>query len=144
MKYTELDLQIEDIMWFGVDKNGNIFEATSGGRANVPEFIVNSRENNEELINYFLNQANGMINYKSMKELNPKYQMYKDCLILSSNGITCYDMAKEDENNYSKITIPEKLLNINSVPETIQNILKHNTVDIDINCEEQLIVKNAY
>lgn len=55
MKYTELDLQIEDIMWFGIDKNGLIFEATTGGCANFSAFAINSKEDNEQLIDYLLN-----------------------------------------------------------------------------------------
>ncbi|MCF0241489.1 MAG: hypothetical protein HUK25_02575 [Treponema sp.] len=144
MKYSELDLQIEDVMWFGIDKNGYVFEATSGGRANVPDFIANSKEHNEELINFFLGQDKGTFSYQSLKELNPKYQMYKDCLVLSSNGITCYDMSQENNNDYSKITIPEGLLNLDSLPENIQNILKNHAIDIDITTADSLRVKHAY
>lgn len=28
MEYTEIDLQIEDIMWFSVDKNGYVLECS--------------------------------------------------------------------------------------------------------------------
>ena len=35
MRYEIIDLQIEDIMWFGIDNNGYIFECTSGGIGKV-------------------------------------------------------------------------------------------------------------
>mgnify|MGYP004451116241 FL=1 len=70
--------------------------------------------------------------------------MYKDCLVLSSNGITCYDMSQENNNDYSKITIPEGLLNLDSLPENIQNILKNHAIDIDITTADSLRVKHAY
>lgn len=46
-------------MWFGIDKNGVIFEATSGGCANIPAFVINSKEDNERLNEYFLNLLEG-------------------------------------------------------------------------------------
>lgn len=45
MRYTEIDLQCEEIMWFGIDNNGCIFMCATGGCGNVPEFICKSKEN---------------------------------------------------------------------------------------------------
>ena len=50
MKYTEIELQYEDIMWFGVDRNGVVFECTSGGVGCVPLFlIILGNENNSRI-----------------------------------------------------------------------------------------------
>ena len=54
MRYTEIDLQIEDIMWFGIDLNGYIFSCTTAGAANVPEFVCKSKEQTEFLADYFI------------------------------------------------------------------------------------------
>ena len=55
MRFSEIDLQIEDLMWFGVDTQGCIVEFTTGGSANVPEFVCRSREDAETLENCFTN-----------------------------------------------------------------------------------------
>jgi len=44
MRYSITDLQCEDIMWFGIDQDGCIFECTSGGMGNVPEFVCQQRK----------------------------------------------------------------------------------------------------
>ena len=49
MRISIIDLQCEDIMWFGVDKNNYIFECTSAGCGNVPEFVCCSKENTNKL-----------------------------------------------------------------------------------------------
>ena len=40
MRITELDLEIEDLEWYGVDNNNEIAQFTTGGSKNVPEFIL--------------------------------------------------------------------------------------------------------
>lgn len=42
MRYTDIDLQSTDIMWFDVDKNENIAAFFSGGGFCVPEFVCKS------------------------------------------------------------------------------------------------------
>ena len=39
MRITELETRYTDIMWFAVDKLGNILECTSGIYGNIPEFV---------------------------------------------------------------------------------------------------------
>ncbi|MBD5101435.1 MAG: hypothetical protein HDT27_01825, partial [Subdoligranulum sp.] len=53
VRYTDIDLQIWDILWFAVDKNGYIGAFTSGGSNVVPEFVCCSKEETEILENYF-------------------------------------------------------------------------------------------
>lgn len=40
MRITEIDLEIEDIEWYGIDEDGRIAQFTSGGSKVVPEFIM--------------------------------------------------------------------------------------------------------
>ena len=54
MRITEIDLQCEDIMWFGIDINGVVFECTSGGIGCVPSFVCESKETTEMLEDFFL------------------------------------------------------------------------------------------
>ena len=56
MRITAIELQCEDIMWFGIDNNNHIFECTSSGCGNVPEFVCISKENTESLLNFFMNE----------------------------------------------------------------------------------------
>lgn len=57
MRFSEIDLQCEDIMWFAVDENNAVVAFTSGGCGNIPEFVCCSREETEALENFFMNEA---------------------------------------------------------------------------------------
>lgn len=132
MKYTDLDLQIEDIMWFGIDRNGVIFEATSGGCANIPSFVINSKEDNEQLNEFFFSLPEGKADSVFLEKLNPDYPAYEDCLSLTKNGITCFDVDDDDTDSYKKIaetSVPKK---IDELPENIKQILSMRKIDIDI------------
>ena len=61
MRYTIIDLQCEDILWFGLDINGNVLAFTSGGSGNVPEFVCRSKEETELLIDFFNKYMNRII-----------------------------------------------------------------------------------
>ena len=61
MKYSVIDLQVEDIMWFGIDTNGLIFACTTAGCANVPDFVCKSREINELICGFFMDELKKII-----------------------------------------------------------------------------------
>ena len=44
MRYSEIDLQCEDIAWFGIDSQKHIIAFASGGIGNVPELVSRSKE----------------------------------------------------------------------------------------------------
>lgn len=144
MKYTEIDLQIEDIMWFGIDRNGIVFEATSGGCANVPAFVIESKEETEALKDYFLNLPEGKSDSVFLEELDPNYPAYSDCLSLTKNGIICFDMSDEDENAYKKIAISKNPMKIETLPANIQQILISHKIDIDVLASKILTVEHGY
>ena len=132
MKYTEIDLQIEDIMWFGIDKNGIIFEATTGGCANVPAFVINSREDNEQLNNYFMSLGEGHAESKLLEELNPDYPAFEDCISLTKNGITCFDVDAEETNLYKKIATTSLPKKIDDLPDNIKQIIATRKIDFNV------------
>ena len=144
MKYTEMELQCNDIMWFGIDRNGIVFEATSGGCANVPAFVIESKEETETLRDYFLNLPEGNSESIFLEKLDPDYPAYSDCLSLTKNGITCFDVSDEDENAYKKIAISKTPLKIESLPVNIQNILVTHKIDIDVLDSMFLSVEHGY
>lgn len=131
MNYTEIDLQIEDIMWFGIDKNGYIFEATSGGCANVPDFVIRSKEDSEKLNDYFMSLPQGKYEYNLLEELNPKYPAYKECIALAKNGITCFDMDDEYTEAYKKIAGTSEPRKMDEMPKEIQQLLSSRQIEFD-------------
>ena len=144
MKYTEIDLQIEDIMWFGVDKNGIVFAATSGGYANVPSSVIESKENTEQLREYFLNLPERNSDSIFLEKLNPDYPAYSECLSLTKNGITCFDVSDDDENSYKKIAFSSNPMKIEMLPDNIRQILVTHTVNIDVLSSITLNVEHGY
>jgi hypothetical protein len=131
MRYTEIELQCEDLLWFAVDLNGNIIALTSGGAGCVPEFVACSKENNELLINYF-----DKLKSNSKNSDND----------LANKGLYYFDVSYKDNygNSYIRIAIPDNPINIVSLPSNIQKLLSNNKLDIDVSTSEAIKVKHAY
>ena len=144
MEYTEIDLQIEDIMWFGVDKNGYVFECTSGGLGNVPDFVCKSKKNTEILLTFFTEEAQEFTTGKIASEVPSDCQLYEDCKNLVRKGLTCFDILDATDGSYTKIGSPVELLSVLRLPPKIQDILRLHIVDIDLATTETLKVKHAY
>ena len=145
MKYTEIDLQCEDIMWFGVDKNGVIFECTSGGIGCVPPFVCASKENTEMLEHYFLHELKE--NTQGILLIPDKdCQLSKDCLSLSQKGLFCFDVAIDDNRpyDYKKAAIPHKPLMVSDLPDKIRSVLCNHIVNVNVESEEYIHVPHAY
>ena len=146
MRYSEIDLQCEDIMWFGVDKIGAIFECTTGGIGNVPEFVCMSKETNETLCDYFVKTLSKSTSATLLCEYDEDNELLKDCIGLSEKGIVCYDISEDDEKegDYVKISVPEKNISIESLPNHIKNLLEDHIVDVDVLTNNLLHVNHAY
>ena len=97
MRITAIELQYEDIMWFGIDNNNHIFECTSAGCGNVPEFVCISKENTESLLNFFMNELAEFTEEKVAVEYDDTNSLLKDCIHLSRKGLYCYDVYEDDE-----------------------------------------------
>lgn len=134
MRITEIDLQCEDIIWFGIDKNNYVFECTSAGCGNVPESVCKSKENTKLLETFFLNNL-------SEEETTNLSELSK---ALAQKGIFCYDIYSENERLYSKISTPEFPLEFNKLPENIKKIIEENKFDIDVVHDEIIDIKHAY
>ena len=144
MRITEIDLQCEDIMWFGIDNHNHIFECTSAGCGNVPEFVCMSKENTDKLLNFFMNELNEFTEEKLLVKYIDTNSLLEDCIHLSRKGIYCYDIYEDDEQRYIKIAEPLKPLEFNSLPEDIKSIFKNNRVNTDVMIEEFISVEHAY
>ena len=145
MKYSEIDLQCEDIMWFGVDKDGHIFECTSGGIGCVPSFVCNSRENTESLIDFFLETLDFSTNGALLIDDNDS-PLVQDCRTLVKKGIYCFDVAIDDgrPNEYKKIAIPNDPLLLSDLPEDIKNLMAEHVVPVDVKSSMYIRVPHAY
>ncbi|MBQ7567852.1 hypothetical protein IJT17_03515 [bacterium] len=146
MRYDEIDLQVEDIMWFGVDTKGCIVEFTTGGSANVPEYVCRSREETEALEKYFTNMeqhtnANMLIDRNGSPLAN-------DAFALASCGLFCYDVAYDKDHHptsyYNKIAFPDKQLKITNLPDNIKRLICDHLISADAASDQLIQVDNAY
>ncbi len=145
MRYEIIDLQIEDIMWFGIDNNGYIFECTTGGIGNVPEFVCKSREETELLNQFYLNKLASTTKAKLLCQESDN-QLIKDAKLLASKGIYCFDVTTEKTHNenYKKIAEPVEPININDLPSDIAEIMLSHKVNINLAESNYIDVKHAY
>ena len=145
MKYSEIDLQCEDIMWFGVDNNGYIFECTSGGLGCVPSFVCESRENTESLIDYFLETLENRTTGSLLIEDNDS-PLAQDCRSLVRKGVFCFDIAIDDgrPDEYKKIAEPNEPILLSDLPENIRNLMTEHLVPVDVASSMYIRVPHAY
>lgn len=144
MRISEIDLQCEDIMWFAIDSNGNVFECTSAGCGNVPEYVCKSREETENLLDYFMEKAPS-ITTVTLQLPNEKNDLVDDVKVLSSKGLYCFDVTDYDKDDqYTCIAIPSVPLKVTSLPENIQLLLSDHIYAGDVSKEHTIKVSHAY
>ncbi len=144
MRISEIKLQCEDIMWFATDNQGNIFECTSAGCGNVPEYVCRSQEETDALLEYFSEEAPVVTTSKLMipKEDN---DLVKDILDLSSKGIYCFDVTDiDDDEKYNLIAAPENAIHLSDLPAEIQDLLKDHYYSGNVAIETTISVEHAY
>lgn len=123
MRYSNIDLQCTDIMWFGIDIEGHIAAFTSGGEAFVPEFVCRSKSETELLENFFLNQLEASTQYILAVEEKDNY-LIRDSKILSSKGLFCFDVSSAKDIDYELISHPQTPLSMDDLPTEIIIILQ--------------------
>ncbi len=144
MRISEIDLQCEDIMWFAIDRNGNVFECTSAGCGNVPEYVCRSREETETLLHYFMESAPTITTSKLLIPAEDN-DLVDDAKKLASRGIYCFDITDYDnDDKYHCIAIPEKVLNFSMLPADIQKLLSDHIYNGDVSEERTITVDHAY
>lgn len=144
MRISEIDLQCEDIMWFATDDNGNVFECTSAGCGNVPEYVCRSREETEILLDYFTTKA-PVITTAKLLIPNDGSDLVADVTDLAEKGLHCFDITDyDDEEHYGCVAVPERSLNVTELPTNIQQILSDHRYLGDISSTRSITVSHAY
>lgn len=130
MRYSEIDLQCEDITWFGVDANNHIIAFASGGIGNIPEFVCRSKEEAEELYNYF---------YDTLAKTTAGHALVAGCnslisefVELSSKGLYCFDV--ETQNSEGEIYMPDN----------VKAIMQDHVIDADLARSNRIHVPHTY
>jgi hypothetical protein len=153
VRITELDCQIEDILWFALDKNGLVAAFFAGGCGNIPEEVCRKKENLEILENYFTDIAPVMaaanFTAEQGEKMNASCSLYKECSILSSKGIVCYDVydniTKTHTSDYHKVSYPSQGLRAEHLPQSIKSIMWRVILhDVDFETDHFMKVVSAY
>ncbi len=144
MRISEIDLQCEDIMWFAIDIQGNVFECTSAGCGNVPEYVCKSREETDAILEYFTQKAPVVTNSKLLIP-SEKNDLVNDISILSSKGIYCFDITDYDKDEvYQMVAFPENPIHFSDLPDDIQVLLKDHIYSGNVSVEKEISVEHAY
>lgn len=131
-------------MWFAVDSKGNIFECTSAGCGNVPEYVCKSREETDTLLEYFTEKAPVLTKAKLLIPAEDN-DLTADITDLSSKGLYCFDLTDYDHDDlYSMVSLPEKPINVSDLPVNIQELLSDHIFTGDISKETTITVEHAY
>ena len=144
MRYSEIDLQCEDITWFGIDTNKHVIAFASGGIGNIPEFVCRSKEETETLYDYFYDILSiTTAGHTLGTDSNPLVSEFVD---LSSKGLYCFDVEMENPEgeSYSKITYPDVPIALDDLPDNIKKILQNHIIDADLTRNNQVKVPHAY
>ncbi len=126
MEISDIDLQITDLEWYGVDVEGRVARFTSGGSLAVPLSIRHSYEQLLEIAEFFEN-----IPFDNTKEINcferfeseENNAFKEECKIVAKKGLYCYDITADIINKYECITRPVEPLLIKELPQRINEIL---------------------
>ena len=146
MRFTEIDLQTDDITWFGVDINGFIFACTSAGIANVPEFVCASKERTDLIEKYFTEKTEKT----TSAVLETPYidnTLMEDAVELAEKGVFSFDAVtdnNEHKREYVKIVSPKKPLQYTALPDDIKKLMHDNGVSVDVTKEKFIHVKHSY
>lgn len=145
MRYSEIDLQCEDIMWFGIDVNGHVLAFTSGGCGCVPEFVCKSKEETSLLEKFFLKKL-ALSSGSHLEIPNDSTPLIDDAQLLSQKGLFVYDVSFEDGHTeeYSIISSPTLPITIVDLPEEIIKILQDHVIGEVYAGAKYIQVEHAY
>lgn len=129
MRYSMIDLQCEDIMWFGVDEHGHILAFTSGGSGPVPEFVCRSKEETAQLEAFFLEKLDHTSTF-IMEIPDDDSPLANDAQVLAGKGVYVYDVSYDENpiDDYELISSPTDPVLISDLPADIVAILRDHVI----------------
>ncbi len=126
-----------DVEWYGVDRQGNIAVFCSGGVGNLPEFVCESEERADKLVEYFdkIPKSTNSILMFPKTEIGRAEQTAKN---FSDRGLYYFDSDDGAELEtaalhpyYTKHSYPENPLKYDRLPEHVKEILKYNFLETE-------------
>lgn len=143
MRYSEIDLQCTDVIWFGVDCANNILVFTSAGCGCVPEYVCRSKEETEILEDYFSDLPQSKA---AQVEAGINEDVKCEAISWAQRGIYYYDVAFDDgyADTYVKASHPEVPIKLHDLPNNIKGILFDHHVDVDASATSRIKIKHAY
>lgn len=140
-----------DMEWFGVDRHGHIAVFCSGGVRNLPEFVCESEERADELMESFekIGKITSSILMFPQTKIGRAEQVARE---FSDKGLYYFDADDGTRlgictfhEYYTKHSYPQKPLKYELLPNHIREILKHNIMEIeDFSLVDTIYVKHAY
>ena len=138
MIYTKEELTYLDIMWYGIDRNGMLFVACSGGVGYIPEYIINDRSNNECTCNYLLYSLPIIGTRKFLRHLKRNCDMRKEYDKLAKCGVWCFGILDTSSSVYEMIAKPSCSLVYSDILHLWGNSKSIPMFDIDITTCKQI------
>lgn len=137
MKISDEFLEVYDLDWFAVDQNGFLGHFATGVFGGVPESILESKEELQEIEDYFRNQApktkgytfhpkwsaNAGVDPKDSRAVNLYLNDFK---LMASCGLYSYDAyeAGPRPSSYFLVASPDLPLSIDELPGNIRQIIE--------------------
>jgi len=145
--YTTEYLQINDITWIGVDKNGILFACFAGGlTGNIPDFVQKMKGWNESLVKYLSVQKIPFTEGKIISDMKRDCPMFETCENFTKRGLYCFDISDEEDGSYTKVAVPDKPLKVKDLPADERRSFKvfySRKVDVDVTKEDRIVVEDA-
>lgn len=139
MRYTTLELEYTDVLWFGVNQKHAVAAFTSGGTACVPEFVRQSKEETEQLEDFFLRQlpASTQCSFCSRDDANA---WIPECRRFAEKGLYCFDRSERLGIDYELMTRPQVPLRLEQLPPHIAALLQSHLLDVDFTHADTVVL----
>ena len=143
MRYSEVDLQCTDVIWFGVDRSDNILVFTSAGCGCIPEYVCRSQEETNTLEEYFSSLPQSKV---AQAEDGINEDVKCEAISWAQRGIYYFDVAFDDgyADSYVKVACPKSPMRMHDLPNNIKKILADHMIDADASSTNRIKVKHAY
>jgi hypothetical protein len=145
MRISDAQRYVDNIEWFGIDRNQHIAYFTTGAYGSIPESIANSQEDLDIAVDFFTKELRSTTS--SYKDITPLTKLtfssknkevresvlvdyFADYLEFSKKGIYCYDAESKFAGQYFKVSYPHSPLIASSLPTEIFSILQKTSTQI--------------